>query len=146
MADEKSSDEKILDFLWYDHKKHTVTLSNGSEDIDIEQIRETYKKVIEEKKEQCEGIYYLGAGLCGSPESAHGFMLGWLVKSIRDDLVKKEGNRIVINHDKRDVSDEEAKIDLVKKLREFADDIESSEKAIKKVPMIRGDVDGGELF
>jgi len=140
------NDSKKLEFLWFDHKMHEVLLSNGAETLDIEPIREMYKKVVEDKKDQCKNIYFLGAGLCGTSDAAHGFLLGWLVKSIRDDIVKKDGTRILIQHEEREITEDETRDHIVTSLLELADEIKNSTDKLRKVPLVRGDVDGGELF
>jgi hypothetical protein len=141
-----SGEERKLEYLWYDQKLHTITINNGAEDLDIQQVRETYKKIIEDKKDQCKSIFFLGAGLCGTYEAAHGFLLGWLFKSIRDDIAKKGETKVSIQHEEREISEDEAKDLLIKGVEGLLTHLKSSDGIKRKIPIIRGDVDGGELF
>ena len=141
------TDSKKLEFLWLDGKKHKIQIKEEEEYVDLKQLMDTYHKMAEEKDEQCKPIFYLGLGLTGNPAAAKGFMYGWLVKSIRDSLEKSGKTKWVIDHTADEVSEDEARNYLADELETIAKRIrEDDEYKVKKAPVLRGDVDGTELY
>lgn len=140
-------DDRKLEFLWLDGKRHSVQILEGDEPIDLKELQKSYQKMSEDKEEACKDIQYLGLGLTGNPSAAKGFMLGWLVKSIKDSFEKKRKLKWKINHEVTEISEEEARTYLAGELRNLADKIENDDEyKVKKAPILRGDVDGTELF
>jgi hypothetical protein len=141
------ADPKKIEFLWLDGKKHKIQIREDAELVDFKQLMDTYHKMAEEKEEQCKPIYYLGLGLTGNPYAAKGFLYGWLVKSIRDSLEKSGKAKWVIDHSFDEVSEDEARNHIATELEELAKQIrENDEFKVKKAPVLRGDVDGTELY
>jgi len=141
------ADPKKIEFLWLDGKKHKIQIKEDTELVDFKQLMDTYHKMAEEKEEQCKPIYYLGLGLTGNPNAAKGFLYGWLVKSIRDSLEKSGKAKWVIDHTVDEVSEDEARNHIATELEELAKQIrENDEFKVKKAPVLRGDVDGTELY
>ena len=141
------TDPKKLEFLWLDGKKHKIQINNGEEQIDLKHLIDTYHKMTEDKEDQCKPIFYLGLGLTGNPAAAQGFLYGWLVKSIRDSMEKSGTSKWAIDHSVDEVSEEEARNYIATELETLAKTIrEDAEYKIKKAPVLRGDVDGTELY
>ena len=141
-------DTKKLEFLWLDGKKHSIELLNDDDAINIKEIADQYKKIVEEKEEQSKQILYLGLGLTGNPAAAKGFLYGWIVKSIKDAQEKKHGSKVRINHEEFQMSEDETRVHLATELRELADKIEQDDEyKVKNAPILRGDIDDStELF
>lgn len=141
------TDPKKLVFLWLDGKRHEVTIKDGEEPVDFKNLAETYHKMEQEKEDQCKQIYFLGLGLTGNPYAAKGFLYGWLVKSIRDSISKSHGTQWKIEHEVSELSEEEARNYVANELEDLAKKIRSDDEyKVKKAPILRGDVDGTELY
>lgn len=140
-------DPTKLKSLWYDGKMHTISIYDGKENINLDNLRECYKKILEDKKDQCNDIFHLGAVLTGSEGPARGFLLGWLVKSIRDDIQTKKSVKLTIVHEEEKLPDEEIKTYFVESLRSLADEIEKdADFTPKKAPINVSQPDGTELY
>jgi len=138
---------KEMSFLWIDGKIHNVSVSDGNELVNMQEIRTLCKKQKELKKEQCDKIYFLGLCLTGSPELAEGFLTGWLIKSIKDAAESSGNFKWTINHSIDDVSKEELRSFCVKYLRDMADVLEKKENfTLPKNPFFNGDIDGTDQF
>lgn len=141
------TDPKKLEFLWLDGKKHKIQIKEDAELVDLKNLMDTYHKMAEEKEDQCKPIFYLGLGLTGNTAAARGFLYGWLVKSIRDSMEKSGKPKWVIDHTMDEVSEEEARNIVAEELETLAKKIrEDDEYKVKKAPVLRGDVDGTELY
>lgn len=141
------TDKNKLEFVWVDGKKHVINLRDSESDIDIEEVRKAYQKIIDDNTDKCKDIYFLGCGLLGSPQAASGFVIGWLFKSLKDSFEKKESDKWNIVHNEEDMSDDEFKSFITGSLRQLADKIETDDDyKIKKAPVIHAEPDGTELF
>ncbi len=141
------TDPKKLEFLWLDGKRHKIQIKEDEEQVDLKKLMDTYHKMAEEKGDQCKPIFYLGLGLTGNPSAAKGFLYGWLVKSIRDSMEKAGKPKWVIDHSVDEVSEDEARNIIADELEQLAKIIrEDDEYKVKKAPVLRGDVDGTELY
>ena len=141
------TDPKKLEFLWLDGKRHKIQIKEDDDHVDLKHLMDTYHKMAEEKEDQCKPIFYLGLGLTGNPSAARGFLYGWLVKSIRDSMEKSGKSKWIIDHAVDEVSEEEARNYIATELETLAKTIrEDAEYKIKKAPVLRGDVDGTELY
>ena len=143
----EGTDPKKIEFLWLDGKKHTIQIKEDGDRVDLKHLMDTYLKMVEEKEEQCKPILYLGLGLTRNPVAAKGFLYGWLVKSIRDSMEKNRNSKWIIDHTTDDVTEEEAKNHIADELELLAKAIrEDTDYNVKKSPIVRGDVDGTELY
>lgn len=128
---------------------HTVSIHDGSGQIDLSQLREANLDLITNKKEVCEKIFHLGIGITRNLEQASGFLMGWLTKTIKTAREKKDSSSWKISHDKTELSMEEiaekiAEIyeETAKKLREF-----KSTDFAGTTPLVKGPKkDGTDLF
>ena len=137
---------KQLEFLWLDGKKHKLQINTDTEEVDLKDLMETYHKMEKEKDDKCKPIYFLGLGLTGNPSAARGFLYGWLVKSIKDTMEKDTG-KWVIDHSADELSEEETRNHIANELEQLANTIRNDDDyKVKKAPVIRGDVDGTELY
>lgn len=136
-----SKDTKELKWYWLDQKIHTLSISNNGENLDLKDLNETAIKLTKEKEEQCKTIGYLGLALTGNPDAAWGFVLGWLLRSI------KKNENWQINHSEEVISKEELKTHMIEIFRNYADMIEKGDlnNSIKSTPNIGSD-DGTSLF
>lgn len=80
-----SKNEKEIKWYWFDQKMHTIRIIFEDESIDIKELYASAAKIVEDKDEMCKNISYLGVALTGSPDAAWGFLLGWLIRSIKND-------------------------------------------------------------
>lgn len=141
------TDSKKLEFIWLDGKRHKIQIKENDELVDIKHLMDTYHKMAEEKDEQCKPIQYLGLGLTGNPDAAQGFLYGWLVKSIKDSMEKAGKPKWTIDHTVDEVSEDEARNYFADGLEQLAKRIrEDEDYKVKKAPILRGDVDGTELY
>jgi len=135
-----TKDTKQFKWYWFDKKMHTVTITHNGELMDMEELYKAATKLVQDKEELCKDIGYLGLGMTNSSDAGWGFLLGWLVRSIKKDDAWQ------IQHTEEDVPEEEIKThyadfleDLAKKLREGGD------TDIKTLPTIGGN-DGTDFF
>ena len=128
---------------------HTVSIHDGSGNIDLSQIREANADLMEKKKELCEKIFHLGIGLTGDPSKAVGFLMGWLTRSIKTTREKKDATSWNINHSKEELSNEELSNELATLYESLAALIreKGSSKIGEHNPLIKGlGNDGTDLF
>jgi len=138
-----------VQFLWVDGKKHTVSLNDGKNDIDINEIKKCVKKITDEKEEQCKSIYYFALGLTGGVELSRGIVLGWLLKSIKDNIELKNKTKITVTHSEEEVSDEEARQHVIAEVENFLQVLkEDKEFQPRKGPVVTGDgfLDGTDQY
>ena len=142
-----TEDGKTLEYLWYDGKIYKIKITDGVNDLNLNELRETYKKLLEEKEDQCKSILKLGGGLTVDRAAAHGFLLGWLVKSIKDNFEKLNDCKLNIQVEEEKPSEDEIRSYVAESLKNLAEEIlTNDDKKISKSPVVRGDVDGLELF
>jgi len=128
----ETNDNK-LDFIWLDKKKHTITITNNlGEDIDIKKIKDLCSKTFSEKKTKCEDLYYLGIGLEGNSDIAFGFVMGWIIKTIKDKTEETSETKWTIKHEVKELEDTEYRSTMVDSLRKLADYIEENKDATVK--------------
>jgi len=128
---------------------HTVSIHDGSDHIDLGQLREANIDLINNKKELCEKIFHLGIAVTGGLERASGFLMGWLTKSIKSTREKNDSSSWKIMHEKSELNKEELAEELAnmyeelaKKLREF-----KSSDIIGTNPLVKGPSnDGTDMF
>jgi hypothetical protein len=136
-----------LTWFWpYDKKMHHVKIVHENGSVDFDQLRKAVSKLIEDQEDMCKSIYELGIGLTGSFTTAHSFMFGWLVRSLKDGLEKQDG-KWTIQHEEESKSDGEIQTHLVTTLRELADEIEKNDSfSAKDAPVIKDGNDQTNLF
>lgn len=142
-----SEDGKTIKTLYFDGKMYSVSIINGENSIDLNQLHEAYEKVVEDKPDQCKNIVKLGAAISGSPDVSRGFLLGWVVKSIKDKIDADTGIIHNISVEEEVVSKEEIRNYTVESLRNLANEIE--EMDIDKTPtkpMVVNDIGGDDVF
>ena len=129
---------------WYhsDGKMHTVSISAESEDLSIKDLYDKCHKIIKEKEDLCKNIYSLGVCLSGSSSGAWGFLMGWLVRSIKGET------NWDINHISEEVPEEEAREYIASIMEEGARLIRQQKDGDKPKGMspLLGGSDGTELF
>lgn len=134
-------------WLWTDGKKHSLNISNQGKKVDLQSLNKKTKDIITEKEEQCKNIYWLGIGMSGDHYLAVGFVLGWLVRTLKDTFEKSSGGKWKINHEEEEIDQEEARIMLADQLAELEKKIRNDpEFNLKRGSIVKGDVDGTELF
>lgn len=139
--------ENTIDFIWSDKKRHQITIEDGSGEVDINQLKETYRKTIMDKKDKCEDLYYLAIGLEGNPDIGLGFVIGWVLKSIKDQNEKMNSSKWNIKHTVHELSDDEYRTIMASSLRKLADLMENDhDTSIKQMPILGGNSDPSELF
>lgn len=109
-----SKDEKEIKWYWHDGKMHTVKVDLEDEPLDLKELHASAVKVMEEKEEMCKNIMFLGIALTGSSEGGWGFLMGWLIRSIKKDKSWQ------INHVEEDVPDDEVAEHLASLMEEGA--------------------------
>ena len=70
--------------------------------------------------------------MLGSPGLAHGFLTGWITRSIRDLIEKKNNDKFTIDHTSEPISNDEIKEYTISMFRKIADDIEKDVKALRR--------------
>ncbi|MCK9429001.1 MAG: hypothetical protein M0R17_03185 [Candidatus Omnitrophica bacterium] len=144
----KSKDTKEIKWYWIDGKLHKVSINHNGEQIDLKDLFDTSTKLFEEKKELCDEIYNLGLALTADPRTSDGFVLGWLVRSIKKDKDWKIVHVVEepIESERNEHIAESLEIygnsfiEAAKKMRDGTFD-----KDLKTSPHI-GDIDGTGLF
>jgi hypothetical protein len=109
-----SKDDKEIKWFWYDQKMHTVKMTLDGEALDLKELFESASKLVEDKEEMCKNIMYLGVALSGSSDGGYGFLMGWLLRSMKKD------KNWLINHSQEDVPEDEAAEHLASVLEEGA--------------------------
>lgn len=145
----ENDDPTKVKILWYDGKMHTVYLNDGRDNVALSEVRKCYKEILENKVDKCKDIFYLGAALTGSTDGARGFLVGWLVRSIRDDMQARleDGSRIAIHHEEEELSEDEIKSYVAEGLESLAKKVrEDADFQPKKAPILSGGADGTEQY
>jgi len=134
-----SKDTKQLKW-YYGKKMHTVTITYNGEVVDIDELYKEATKLVQDKEDLCKNIGYLGLGMTNSSDAGWGFLLGWLVRSIKKD------NSWQIQHTEEDVPEEEVKEYYAEFLENLAKTLrEGGDNNIKTLPTIGGN-DGTDFF
>jgi hypothetical protein len=132
-----------ITFLWSDRKIHKIKIkTDAGDEMSLDIVRDQYEKIMETKTDGCKDIFYLGIGLLGDRDAAYGFLLGWIVRSIKESSQKQW----IINHEANDISEDEANEMVATELVTLAEQIRKGDKAIDKRPVLRGDSDGADRF
>lgn len=140
-----SDNDHELKWLWIDGKKHTVKITAGEEELNITEILKTAKKVTEDNKDMCKAIAYLGVGITGSAEGAQGFLMGWLLRSLKQ--TQETDHKWNIQHDEELVDDEEAREHTIHMLEGLIEKMRDTNISKKDMPVVRGDNNGAtDLF
>ena len=136
-----SKDSKEITWLWADGKRHTVSIELNGDKVDTKELYDTAIKLTQEKEDLCKNIGYLGLALTANPEAAWGFLLGWLVRSIKKD------SNWNINHTDEVVPEDEYRVQMAEALESYAQMIREgkADKSVKSTPSI-GSNDGTEYF
>lgn len=136
-----SKDTKAFKWYWLDKKMHTVTIEVDGELMDIEDLYKTATTLVKDKEDMCKTINYLGLGMTGSPEAAWGFLLGWLIRSIKKDKGWQ------IQHTDEEVPQDEVNNHVADALENYAKMVRSGEldKNTTSTPFVGGS-DGTDLF
>lgn len=136
-----SKDTKEFKWYWLDKKMHTVSIEIDGEKLDVEDLYKAAQKLTQEKEDMCKNIVFLGLAMTGNQESAWGFLLGWLIRSI-----KKDSNWI-IQHNEEEISDEEVRTHIADAFENYAKQLREGklDEVAKSTPNIGGN-DGTEFF
>lgn len=137
-----SKDDKEIKWYWADGKMHTLSVEVEGEKISLKELYETCKKTTKDMEEKCKDISYLGVTLTGTEEAAIGFLMGWLVRSI------KANNKWQIIHVAEDVPEEDIREHLACMFEEGARLIRENTDGSKPKAMspLVGGTDGTEMF
>lgn len=142
-----TEDGKSVEFPWYDGKKYQIKLSDGNQELNFNEIFDTYKKIIEDRDVECKTIVQLGAAFCLDKEIATGFLMGWIFKSLKDSYEKTNNSKFAIQVESEEISKEQWKEYTVSSLRALADKFEKEDTdKLKSAPVVKGDVGGFDLF
>lgn len=133
-----------IKFPWTDKKFHTVQLVNSSGKLDINNLIDTAIQTLKDKEEICKKIYYLALGITRNPRLADGFVMGWIVKSLKDATEKSSNDKLEIVHEVEEIDPKEFRQRAADELRDLADKIQNSEDDVS-IPLVRED-DGSKLF
>jgi hypothetical protein len=139
-----TNDDKKIKWYWIDGKMHDISVKENEEsNINLKELNETCAKIIKDNLDKCKDIYFLGIALTGTSEGGWGFLMGWLVRSIKKD---QEWN-IVHNEetlDNNEVIDHLANImeESAKNLREHKD----GNLPLQSVTPTLGSNNGTDLF
>lgn len=140
--DMEQDDELKIKFLWHDTSENIIKLMLSDADrknqnpVNIKELKEKIKNIIDSKKSECEKIYYLGVGISsggvgGFRDPRHSFgvglLYGWLIRAIKDSQ-EKDGKILEIQHDKRQISKEEFKEMAASAFEKLAKEIRDSEE------------------
>lgn len=131
---------------WYSGTNaHEVSVSHNDTDINLTDLYKETLKLVKEKDELCKKIYYLGFALTGTDYGAVGFLMGWLLRSIKKD------KNWEINHTEETVTKEEVMgymaeqyIQIGKAIKEHINDPDAP--AVNPVSPTLGTLNGTELF
>jgi hypothetical protein len=137
-----TKDPKEIKWYWYDKKLHAVSVSLNGESLDLEELYKSANKILKDKEDMCKNISYLGLGLTGSEEAGSGFLLGWLLRSIKGDQLW------VINHTKEDASIDEIRENVGNALIEYGTKMKEgkiNKETVVSTPNVGG-TDGTDLF
>lgn len=136
-----SKDPKEFKWYWLDKKMHTVSIEIDGEKIDVEELYKTAQKLSQDKEEMCKTIVFLGLAMTGSQESAWGFLLGWLIRSIKKD------NNWNIQHTEDDVPEEEVISHVADAFENYAKQLREGKvkDTVTSTPNMGGN-DGTEFF
>ena len=137
-----SKDEKEIKWYWHDGKMHNIKINLDDESLDLKELHQSAFKVIEEKEEMCKNIMFLGIALTGSSEGGFGFLIGWLLRSMKKDKAWK------INHTEENVPDDEVAEHLASLMEEGAKMLreKKGEGKLKVSNPMVGGPDATELF
>lgn len=137
-----TKDNKELKWYWVDGKMHTVKVEAEDDLLDLKELRKECLKIAEEREELCKKIYYLGISLTGSGEGGWGFLMGWLMRSVKGET------SWAIDHLDEEIPEEELREHLAEMMEEAAKAIregKDGDKPKSMTPMMGGN-DGTELF
>jgi hypothetical protein len=109
-----SKDEKEIKWYWHDGKMHNIKINSSEDTLDLKELHQSAYKVIEDQEEMCKNIMFLGIALTGSSEGGFGFLMGWLIRSIKKD------KQWQINHTEEEIPDEEVAEHLASLMEEGA--------------------------
>jgi hypothetical protein len=135
-----SKDTKEFKWIWSDGKMHKVNIDLDGEKIDIEELYKTASNLLSEKEDLCKSIYFLGVCLTGNPDSAWGFLFGYLIRSIKKDKAW------IINHEEEDIPADERNEYMAEAFESVAKMIREGKMNEKvSTPNVGGD-DGTDFF
>jgi hypothetical protein len=139
-----SKDDKEIKWLWYDGKMHTVKIVSDADILNIKELHDSVAKITADKEDMCKKIWWLGIALTGSTDGGWGFLMGWLLRSIKKDKVWN------ITHDEEEVPEDEASEHLASLYEEVAKMIRDRKGQGQGMPKISspttGSPDVTELF
>lgn len=138
-----TDDDKKIKWYWLDRKMHEVAVNFEGEDLDLKEIHESCIKLVQDKSELCKKIYYLGISLSGTDEGGWGFLLGWLMRSIKKDQDWD------IQHNELDVSEDEITehlADIMEKTAQMLREKTGDTSSIGGVTPTMGGHNGTDLF
>jgi hypothetical protein len=143
-----SEDGKKITFMNIDGKVYSVAMIDATGNcIDFNDIGETYKKIVDEQNDKCKNIRRLGTALTYNAEISLGFLLGWVIKSIKDTLENESNTSYNIQIEEESVTKGQIRQYTAESLRTLADEIENSEDDdAPRSPIIKKDVAGDDIF
>lgn len=143
-----SEDGKKIIFMNIDGKVYSISLVNDIGDcMDFNDVYDTYKKIVEEQIEKCKNIRRLGTALTYSAELSLGFLLGWVIKSIKDTIENESNTIYNIQVEEESVTKSQIREYTANSLRILADEIENSDDDdMPKTSFIKKDLAGDDII
>lgn len=137
-----SKDDNEIKWFWHDQKMHSVKINMNEDPVNLKELHESAVKITEDKEDMCKNIFFLGVSQTGSTEGGWGFLLGWLLRSIKKDSPWQ------ISHVEEKLSDDEIREHLASMMEEGAKLLREKKEddLIKTVTPTIGGPDGTELF
>lgn len=137
-----TNEETNAKWFWADGKMHELTVENSDGEMNLKELYESCSKIMQDKEDACKNIYHLGVALTSSGEGGWGFLVGWLLRSIKKDQTWN------IQHFENEVPKEEI-------IEHFAEAMEEQAKLLREkkdemklsgVTPTVGTNDGTDLF
>lgn len=140
-----TKDESLIKWYSYnDSMMHSISIKDRDKKstINLKELNESATNILKDNEDMCKKILHLGESLLGTSEAAVGFLLGWLIRSIKKDNIWD------IEHTEEKIPDDELTEHFASLMEDYAKLIR--EKKGSGLPKVQTPTMGGpdvtELF
>ena len=109
-------------------------IDSDQDEVDIESIRKTYKKLIMDNKDKIEKIIDFGIAVTGDHYKAIAFMNGWVIHTIISNYEKVYDTKISIVTENEKIDEDEIKEKTIEMMYELIQKIENDELDLSDIP------------